>query len=171
MSAAARVRRELREIGLVTLYFLACFLFFLSLKWVLLDEYGIQTTVLGTAVVGALVVAKVVVLLDKTSFGERFASTRLWAHVLWRSLVYTVVVFVVTLGERLFDLYRESHDLATTLAGVWAGEDVDHFVALNLCVATSFLIYNAFSEIGRHLGGGDALRSLFFARREAAGPG
>jgi hypothetical protein len=164
MPTAERVRHEVREIGLVTLYFLACFLFFLSMKALLLDEYHIETPVLSTAIIGALVVAKVVVLLDKTSLGERFASSRLLVHVLWRSLVYTAVAFVVTLAERLFDLYRRSGDLSTSLTELWAGEDVDHFLALNLTVGLSLLVYNVFAEIERHLGGG-ALRDLFLAER------
>lgn len=160
-----RIRHEVREIGLATLYFLGCFLFFLSLKALLLDEYNIETTVLSTAVVGALIVAKVVVVLGKTSWGERFASTRLFLHVLWRSLAYTAAVFAVTLVERLFELYRESGELGAALSELRAGEDLDHFLAMNLSVGFSFLVYNVFTEIGRHMGG-HALRDLFFAHRE-----
>lgn len=58
MSAAERIRHELREIGLVTLYLLPCFLFFLSLKALLLHEFDVEVAVLSTAVVGALVVAR-----------------------------------------------------------------------------------------------------------------
>ena len=167
MSAVERVQRELREIGFATLYFLACFLLFLSLKKLILAEYDIETKVLGTAVVGALVMAKVVVLLGKTSFGNPFASERRVVHVLWRSLAYTAAVFLVTLGERLFDLYRETGALAEAASRMWAGRDASHFLAMNLAVGLSLLAYNVFGEIDRHLGKG-ALRRLFFARR--AGP-
>jgi hypothetical protein len=168
MSLAERIRHEAREIGLVTLYFLACFLFFLSLKALLLDEYDVETTVLGTAVVGALVVAKVVVILGKTNLGNRFASGRVVVHVLWRSLVYTAVVFLVTLAERLFDLYREESELSTALSELWAGEDLDHFLAMNLSLGFFFVVYNVFAEIERHVGEG-SLRSFFFGARTQAG--
>ena len=172
MSTAERLRHELREVGVVTLYFLACFLFFLSLKALFLDEYSIEIPVLGTAVVGALVLAKVVVILDKTSVGERFGSSRVLAHVLWRSLVYTAIAFVVTLAERLFEFYRKSGDLSAALSDVWAGEDVDHFLAMNLTVGVTLVAYNAFTEIGRHLGA-HGLRDLFLAKRRSSveGPG
>ena len=166
MSTTERLRHELREIGLVTLYFLACFLFFLSLKALFLDEYAIRVPVLGTAVVGALVLAKVVVILDKTSVGERFGSSRVLAHVLWRSLVYTAIAFVVTLAERLFDLYRKSGDLSAALTGVWAEEDADHFLAMNLTVGLTLVVYNVFTEVGRHLGA-HGLRDLFLAKRRS----
>ena len=163
MSTGERIRQELREIGLVTLYFLTCFLFFLLLKKLLLEEYHLEVAILQTAVIGALVVAKVVVLLEKTSFGNRFRSAQLFLHVLYRSLTYTAVVFVVTLAERLFDLYREQGALPTALSEMWQGRDFHHFLAMNLCVGISFLIYNTFMEIERQLGEG-GLRKLFFAR-------
>ena len=94
-----RIRKELREIGLATLYFLICFGFFLGLEKLLLGEYDVETSVLGAAVIGALVVAKVVVLLEKTSFGGRFRSGPLYVHALWRSLAYTAAGFVVTPAE------------------------------------------------------------------------
>jgi len=166
MSAVTeRIRHEVREIGLVTLYFLSCFLFFLSLKALLLDEYDIEVNVLGTAMVGALVVAKVVVLLDKTSLGDWFVSQKVWIHVLWRSLVYTAVVFVATLAERLFDLYRELGRLPEALSRLWAGEDLDHFLAMNLSVGLSFVVYNVLAELGRHMGT-HALRDFFLSPRE-----
>lgn len=158
-----RIRHEVREIGLVTLYFLAWFLLFLTLKKLLLAEYQIEVAVVGTAVVGALIVAKVVVLLEKTSFGDRFRSGRPVLHVVWRSLAYTAVVLLVTATEHLFELYRERHALGAALEELWAHRDVHHFLALNLVVALSFLVYNTFSEIDRHLGEG-GLRRLFFGR-------
>lgn len=166
MTTSERIRREVREIGLVTLYFLACFLLFLSLKKLLLAQYQLEVAVLHTAVIGALVVAKVVVLLEKTSFGDRFRSASLLAHVLWRSLGYTAVVFVVSLAERLFDLSREGSGLPEALSTLWAGRDFNHFLAMNLCVGLSFLVYNCFSAIDRHLSqrGDGGLRKLFFAR-------
>lgn len=163
MTTGERIRHEIREIGLTTLYFLSCFLLFLSLKKLFLEEYHVEISVLHTAVIGALVVAKVVVLLEKTSVGSRFRSARLFIHVLYRSLLYTTAVFVVSVTERLFDLYRETGALPAALSQTWAGRDFPHFLAMNVCVGISFLIYNSFAEIDRHLGEG-GLRRLFFAR-------
>ena len=163
MTVGERIRREVREIALVTLYFLSCFLFFLLLKKLFLEEYHLEITIFHTALIGALVVAKVVVLLEKTSFGSRFRSTSPFAHVLWRSLCYTAIVFVVTLAERLFHLYREHSEFSRALSELWAARDLPHFIALNLCVGVSFLIYNCFTEIDHHLGEG-GLRRLFFTR-------
>lgn len=161
MSMGERVRHELREIGLVTVYFLVCFGIFLTLKKLLLEEYHVSVYVFHAAVIGALVVAKVVVLLEKTSFGNRFRHGSLIAHAMWRSLVYTAVVFVVTLAEHLVEAYLDQGDLEPAVAGLWASKDFDHLLAANLCVALSFLLYNTFTELDRRLGRGSIRRLLF----------
>jgi len=165
MSVGERIRHELREVGLVTLYFLACFLFFLTLKWLLLAEYRIATAVVGQAIVGALVVAKVVVLLDKTRLGDLLGSSRRALRVLWRSGVYTALVFAVTFAERWLDIYREQGGALASLVRTWREEDVYHFLALNLTVGLCLLVYNVFAEIGRHVGA-SRLRALFFGERD-----
>jgi hypothetical protein len=164
MRVGRRILEELREIGLVTLFFLVCFTIFLSLKKLLLSEYHVPFDMLHVAVIGALIVAKVVVLLEKSSFGNRFRSGVLFVHVLWRSLAYTAVVFVVSLAEHLFDLYRETGALPAAASELWADKDFHHFLAMNLAVGISFLVYNSFSEIDGRLGEG-GLRKLFFSRR------
>ncbi len=166
MSTVAWIRRELTEIGLVTAYFLACFLFFLTLKKLLLSEYEIKTMVFHTAIISALIVAKVVVLLDNSAFGERFRSGRLATHVFWRSISYTLVVFVVTLAEQLFELSREDAPFSASVSQFFTSKSLHHFLAMNLCVGLSFLAYNGFSEIDRLLGEG-GLRKTFFSRPSA----
>lgn len=160
MPTRERIVQEIRDIGLVTAYFLAWFLFFLGMKKLLLAEYEIQISVLGTAVVGALVVAKVVVILENTRLGTRFQDSRRVYHIAYRSVVYTAIVFAVTVVERLFDLYREHGGLQTALEAGWAQRDVHHFLALNICVALAFLVYNTYAEIDPHLGEGGLHRFL-----------
>ena len=166
MTVLERIRHEVREIGLVTLYFLAFFLFFLTLKKLILDEYDIALSILGTAVVGALIVAKVVVVLGKTSFGSGFRSQPAIVHVAWRTVLYTAAVFVATVAERLFDFHRETGSLSSAVSEAWAARDLDHFLAMNLSVAAALGIYNAFGLVSSHLGEG-GLRRVFFARPAA----
>ena len=71
-----RLKHELRQIGLVTLYFFFCFGVVLTLKKLLLAEYQIEFYAISATVVGALVAAKIVVVLDKTRAGTRFDATR-----------------------------------------------------------------------------------------------
>lgn len=165
-----RVVRELREIGLLTLYFLICFSFFLLLKKLLLEEYNMSLYVFHAAIVGALITAKVVVILEKTSFGSRFQDSRLAIHVLWRTLLYTGAVFIVTLIEQFVDVYLDHGNLEKTVENLFTGKDLDHYLALNLAVALSFLIYNTASELDRRIGRGAIRRLLFSSPAETRDP-
>lgn len=164
MSIAGRVRREVREIGLVTVFFLSWFLLFLSLKKLVLAEYQIGVRIVGTAVVGALVVAKVVVLLDKTPVAAGFRSSFVLVHVLWRSITYTAVVFLFLLGERLFHAYRVHRDWTAAISDLWVSRDLHHALAMTLSLGLAFIAFNGAIEIDRRLGEG-GLRRLFFSRR------
>lgn len=168
MSIGKWLRHEVREIGVVTLYFLVCFAIFLSLKKLLLEQYHVSIYVFHAAVIGALIIAKVVIVLEKTSFGSRFQSGRLIIHVLWRSLAYTAAVFVVTLAEQVGEVYFATDNFETAVGKLWSGKQFDHFLALNLCVAVSFLLYNTAREIDRRLGRG-SIKRLLFSPHIAAG--
>jgi hypothetical protein len=76
---------------------------------------------------------------------------------------------VVTLAERFIDSYREVGQLPAALSELWADRDVYHFLAMNICVGISFLVYNVFTEIDRRLGEG-GLRKLFFGTRTNSPP-
>jgi hypothetical protein len=167
MSVGTRIRQEAKEIGLATLFFLAFYTFFLGLKKLILEEYEIEASVFHTAVIGALVTAKVVVILDKTSFGDFFRQGPIWTHVLFRSLAYTLMVVVVTGLERVWELHGEAGSVSGAVAELWKGRSGDHFLAWNLAVVVSFLVYNTYAEIDDHFGPG-SLRRLFFSKRSAA---
>lgn len=166
MSVADRVRHEVREIGLVTGYFLLWFLLFLTLKKLVLAEYQIHVSVVGTAVVGALVIAKIVVLLENTPIAAGFRSSLVVLNVLWRSGSYTAVVLAVLLAERLFHAYRAQDDLSAAVSEIWATRDVHHALAMAISIGMAFVIFNGSVEIDRRLGSG-GLRRLFFSRRVA----
>lgn len=71
MGMLSKVKQEAKEVGVGTLYFLIWFGIILTLKKLMLEAYPIEFYGFSTAVVGALIVAKVVVVLDKTQAGTR----------------------------------------------------------------------------------------------------
>ena len=82
-----RIIHKVKLVGLVTLYFMACFALVLTLKKLFLAQYSLEFYGISAAVVGALVVGKVVVLLDHTRLGNRFDQ----GHALWRGALYKTV--------------------------------------------------------------------------------
>ncbi|MDH3626756.1 MAG: hypothetical protein OEV00_02690 [Acidobacteriota bacterium] len=162
--ALDKIVNEFKLVGLVTLYFAVCFGLVLTLKKLFLAQYSLEFYGVSAAIVGALVVAKVVVLLDHTRIGNRFdRGHALWQGVFYKSLMYTGVALLVVGAERIFHAYRESGNIREAMAQVWQHRDRSVMLATVLCVGLSFAAYNLYSAIDRRLGEG-TLRKLLFRR-------
>ena len=159
--ALERLVREFKQVGLVTLYFLICFALVLTLKKLFLAQYDLEFYGISAAIVGALVVGKVVVLLDHTRIGNRFDEGKaLWISVAYKTAVYTAVTFLVLVAEKTFHAYRESGHFAGSFEHVWQHRDRSVMLATVLCIGLAFAGYNLYSAIDRRLGAGTLRATL-----------
>ena len=161
MGMLSTLKHEVKEIGLVTLYFFSCFGIFLTLKKLMLEAYHIEFYGFSKAVVGALIVAKVVVVLDKTKGGTRLdANHSLGVAALYKTMIYSVVTFVVLLVEELFHTYREDGTLGEALLDLMMHEDHHNIFARVLCMGLAFMGYHLYRGIDRRLGEGSLMRMV-----------
>jgi hypothetical protein len=161
----AWLKHEIRQIGLVTLFFLFCFGVVAILKKLMLAAYAIEVTALFTALVFALLVGKVVVIMDKTRAGTRFdARLRLGVAVLYKSAIYTLVTFLVLAAEKVFHAYRETGTFWGGVAEVWAHRNRSEILVKVICIGLAFVAYHLFVGIDRRLGEGTLWR-LVMGRR------
>ncbi len=169
MGLMATVKHEAKQIGLVTLYFFVCFGIILTLKKLFLEAYEIQVYAVSAAVIGALVVAKIVVILDKARAGTRFdARASLGLGALYKTLLYAAATFLVLFAERLFHAYREGGALGTAVAYIWQHRDRNVIFADVICIGLALMAYHLYTGIDRRLGEG-TLRAAIW-RRATAGP-
>ncbi len=159
MGLLSTVKHEAKEVGLVTLYFFLCFGIILTLKKLMLATYAIEFYAISGAVVGALIVGKVLVLLDKTRAGNRFdASHSIGVAVLYKTTVYSAVTLLVLWAEKMFHAYRESGMLGEAFMEVWTHRDRNVIFAKVICIGLAFLGYHLFKGIDRRLGEGTLKR-------------
>lgn len=144
-----------------TLFFLIGFSCIYLLKMLILAEYHLDG--MGTAqfVVGSLVVGKVVVVLEGTSFGERFRHQAILLTVFWRSLIYTLMVFLVMVAENLIHLWTEYGALNIAVDHGLRELNPPRAVGISLCIFALFLGYNLLNEISRAVGRDRLVRFLF----------
>ena len=161
------IKRELKEIGYVSLYFLLAFGSILFLKKLFLAEYGITLYPVSQVIIGALVVAKVVVILNHTSLGDRFRDSPPFVNILYRSGVYTLGVAMVGILERMFHMRHKADSLGEAFNMAYAEGDVHHFVATILCIGLAFVGFNLLEEVNEHLGSGGLSRLLFSKKNRA----
>lgn len=165
MSLLTKAKHELKEVGLVTLYFLLCFSVILTLKKLFLAQYEIEFYAISVVVVGALVAGKVVVILDHTPLGAGFASGhRPGLAALYKALIYLGATILLLGGEKVFHAYRESGALGTAIADVWEHRDRNVILAKALCVGLAFLAYHLFVTTDRRLGKGTLWRTIWSKR-------
>jgi hypothetical protein len=161
----AVVKHELRQVGLVSLYFLVCFGIILTLKKLFLADYQIEFYALSVTVISALIAGKVVVILDKTPIGTRFDTNHpLAVAVVYKTMLYSVAAFAVLFGENLFHAYRATGRLGEAIGSVWAHRDGDALFAKMICVALAFVGYHFYAAIDGRLGEG-TLRRMVWSRR------
>lgn len=164
MGLLTTVKHEAKEVGVVTLYFFFCFGIILTLKKLILATYEIEFYALSGAVIGALIVGKVVVVLDKTPAGNRFDSSHsIGVAALYKTAVYSASTFLVLLGEKLFHAYRESGMLGEAFMEVWNQRDRNVIFAKVLCIGLAFMGYHLYKGLDRRLGEG-TLKSLVLKR-------
>jgi hypothetical protein len=162
MTLLTSAKDELKQVGLVTVYFMFCFGIVLTLKKLILAEYQIESYALSAVVIAGLVAGKVVVVLDHTPVGKWFDSGhRPGLAALYKTVVYTVVAAFVVAGEKVFHAYRESGALGAAITAVWEHRDRSLILAKVLCVGLSFLGYHLFVAADSRLGKGTLWRVLW----------
>jgi len=165
MNLLTKVKHELEEVGLVTVYFLFCFCIVLTLKKLFLAEYQIEFYAVSVVVVGALVAAKVVVILGHTRLGASFAAAqRPGLAAIYKTLIYGAVTFVLIGGEKVFHAYRGSRALGPALVEVWEHRDRNVIFAKVICVILAFAAYHLFEVTDRRLGSGTLWRLIWGKR-------
>jgi len=159
---------ELREVIPPTLFFFVGFNLILFTKRLFLADYLVQYTGFFIATTGALIVGKVVLVADKMPFLRRFDYAPLAYPVLFKTVVYTILVFVARLLEAFIHFVVDG--------GVpGGGRFVEHvmgkfswpnFIAIQLWILVLFLLYVTANELNGLFGDGELFK-IFFTRRSS----
>jgi len=129
-------------------------------KSLVLDEYHIAFTDWSAAIVGVLVLAKVVLILEHVSLGAWVRKKPAWINVLLRTLLYVAGVFVVLILEKAFEGRHEQGGFGNALTAMFEHADMPHIWANTICISGALMGYNIIAVIRRHLGTGGLI--MFF---------
>jgi hypothetical protein len=101
----AKVKHEIHEIIPPTIFFLISFYIVVLNRALMAKEFGLQATSFAAATVGALLVAKVVVIADLLPAVNRFPEKPLVYNVLWKSAIYIGASLLAHYLEHLVPLW------------------------------------------------------------------
>jgi len=147
------------------LYFLISFnLISLTTRLLNYDHDWLDVTSIVIASTTALVVAKVVLLVDRVRIIDKFRGAPLIQPILYKSLFYSLVLLVVRFVERWIDYSIDAGGPGAGFEVLLARMDWHRFIAVHLWILFCFLVYVAATELGALTGEGQLLR-LFFRHR------
>jgi hypothetical protein len=112
--------------------------------------------------VGALILSKVVILLEHVSLGAWVRARPAWVDVLLRTILYSLGVALVLMIEKGIENRHAYGGFVQALQQLVHDENVHHVWANTVCISGALLGYNMLSVIQRQLGKG-ALTRIFFS--------
>jgi succinate dehydrogenase hydrophobic anchor subunit len=100
MSTAEKIKHEITAVLLAALYFAIWFGALLVNKSLILAEYHIAFTGFSKALIGALILSKVVLIMEHVPLGSWVRSQPAWIDVFLRTALYSLGVLAVLILEK-----------------------------------------------------------------------
>ena len=162
MSLKRKAKHELEAFAVASVYFGCWIASLLVLKTLLLAEYHIEFRRWTIVLIGVLVLAKVVLVLEHVPLGGVLRTCPAWADAVVRTVLYSAGVIVVLLLERgIAGRHEYGGFFAAIKAGI-QGATGPHLWVNSMCVSGALLGYNLLSVVRRQLGD-RALFNLFLS--------
>jgi hypothetical protein len=157
----AFIIKELREVWPPVLFFFIAFNIVELTTQLMLAVYLARLANFMIATTTALIVGKAVLVANALPFLRRFDKAPLIWPILFKTVVYWAVVFVVRFLEQLVEYWLGDG----TMGGIpeYMAEHFSwhRFAAIQIWIFVTFLIYTSLIELNRRLGDGELVK-LFF---------
>ena len=160
MSWKEKLKEELKSLGLVMLYFALWFGFLITMKMLLLREYDVEVYGLSMAFVGALIVAKVILIVDHIPIGSWIERQPAYIDVLFRTVLYSVGIILILILEKAFEARNEAGGFFKAIPYVFDHRNVNHIYVNSIAVIFSLLGFNFLTLITKNLGKGGLRKIL-----------
>jgi hypothetical protein len=163
----ARAVEELKLFWIIALYLWVFLGSFTIYRRLIVAETGAAYLHYGIALIEALIIAKVILIGKLFGFSRRFEDKPLNVPVLYKSILFGLLVLLFGIVERLVEgwFHREG-----IVGGLRSISDLGAYElgARVLMLIVAFVPFFAFAEIGRVLGP-TKLSAMFFSRGDASG--
>jgi hypothetical protein len=162
MKILKKILEEIRVVLRTATYFAIVFIILMVMKKLNLRDYNIEFTGLSQAIIGALILSKVVILMKLISLGPWVQRQPPMVDVVLRTFLYSIGVAVVILLEKAFEERHKENGFGNAITYVINNRNFYHVWATTIGVSASIFVYNSFSVVQR-LMGRKGLAKLFFS--------
>jgi hypothetical protein len=168
MKLLKTIKHDYLEILPPAVFFFVAFSLILVTKKLMLREYGISWTGFGAAIVGAMLVGKVVLIADKLPFVNRLTDRPLMYNTFWKSLIYFLAAVLVQYLDRIVSLLAKHESLMEANRRFLDEIAGPHFWLIQMWLAVLFFVYCALRELVRVIGKDTVVRMFFGSRGDVA---
>ena len=162
----AFVIKELREVVPPTVFFAVGFNLIVLTTDLILADYLVSFGSFMVATITALVVGKSVLVANAMPFLRRFDTAPMIKPVLFKTIVYWAVVFLVRFLEKLVEYLFAGGTLSGIPEYAATHFTWHRFAAIQIWIFVLFLIYTSVEELNARLGNGELMK-IFFTRRSS----
>ena len=163
----AVIAKEFKEAVPATIFFLFLFHLIGLTKAVALDEFSFTALRAAGATVGALIVAKAILLVDALPVARLFAGRRIY-QVLWKTLLYGAVALLFRMVEELIPFVSKHGGLASGAKALREEISWPLFVVLGVWMLGGLFLYCLAAELVRSVGAAKVREILLGRRAEGA---
>ena len=155
-----RLKQGILGVIPTAVFFFIAFQLLAFTRALVLQEYEVPIETFVAATVGALIVAKVVVIVDLLPFVNRFPDRPLIYNVIWKTAIYLIAAFFVRYIEYLIYFVRKYGDIAEANSHLLKEVIWPHFFLVQIWLFVILLMYCVLKELNSVLGRA-RLRSIF----------
>lgn len=157
------VAKEIREALPATIFFLFLFHMIALTKAVSLNNYSITALRAVGATIGALIVAKAILVVEALPIARLF-SGRLVVQVLWKTLLYSMVALLFRVVEEIIPSASKHGGLVPAVKTMYSEVSWPLFGVLALWIIGGLLLYCLVTELVRAMGP-DRVKEILFGTR------
>jgi hypothetical protein len=162
----AFIVKQLREVVPPTLFFAVGFNLITLTTQLILADYLIHFANFMLVTMSALIVGKAVLVANALPFFRRFDTAPIVQPVLFKTLIYCAIVFLVRFLERLGKYWLTGGTISGIPEYVANHFSWNRFIAIQIWVFVLFLIYTIGAELNSLFGSGE-LAQILFTRRSS----
>jgi hypothetical protein len=155
--------REFREALPPTIFFLFLFHMIGLTKAVALDEFSFTALRAAGATLGALIVAKAILLVEALPVARLF-SGRLIHQVLWKTLLYSLVALAFRLVEELVPLVSKHGSVAAGARAMLEEVSWPLFAVIAAWIVGGLFLYCVAAELVQAVGS-DKVKEILLGKR------
>lgn len=148
------LRKELHELAPVWAFFFFFVLLLRITEWAILHELGIREGIIKMVLIYTFLISKVFIVLDNLEFMNRFVKRPLIYNIVWKTLFYTMGIFLARIIEFLF---------SQSLIQIFEGMLRPRFWIVQIWTVTLLFIFCGIRELIKKIGKDNFLKMVFSA--------